>query len=83
MKPAVANSPSRPISAYIRVSCAYCVRNALNANRTPAMTPARRPNRLQPAHIPTGTVSTPNSSDSECVDASLVPKMLIQTCSSR
>ena len=47
------------------------------------MTPARRPNRLQPAHIPAGTVSTPNTTDSEWVDASLDPKMLIQTWSSK
>ena len=49
MNAAVARSPSSPISSYIRVSCAYWVRNGLNANSVAAMIPARRPNRLQPA----------------------------------
>jgi hypothetical protein len=44
------------------------------------MIPARRPNRLQAAKPPAGTVSTPNSSDSEWVAASLEPNMLIQMC---
>jgi len=32
-KPAVASTPSRAISSYIRVSCAYAVNQALNANQ--------------------------------------------------
>ena len=81
-KPAVANSPSSPISSYIRVSWAYCVRNALNASSVAAIIPARRPNRLQPAQKPTGIVSSPNTSDSACVADSLAPKTCIQTWSS-
>ena len=83
MNAAVARIPSNAISSYIRVSWAYAVRNVLNANRTAAYRPARRPNRLQPAHMPAGMHSSPNSSDSEWVAASLAPNTLIQTCSSR
>ena len=75
--------PSNAINSYIRVSCAYAVRNVLNANRTAAYRPARRPNRLQAAHVPAGMHSSPNNSDSECVAASLAPNTLIHTCSSR
>ena len=35
-KAAAATIPSSPISSYIRVSCAYSVRNELNENRTAA-----------------------------------------------
>ncbi len=45
------------------------------------MIPARRPKSVQHAHPPTGIVSTPNSSEREWLAASLVPNMLIQTCS--
>ena len=74
--------PSSPISSYIRVSCAYAVSHALNANSSAAMIPARRPNSVQPAQPPTGIVSTPNTSDSEWVAASEEPNRLIQMCSS-
>ena len=83
MNAAVARIPSSAISSYIRLSCAYAVRNVLNAHRIAMYTPARRPNRLQPAHMPAGMHSSPNTSDSACVAASLAPKMLIHTCSSR
>ena len=35
--------------------------------------PARRPNRLQPAHMPAGMHSSPNTSDRACVADSLAP----------
>ena len=45
------------------------------------MIPARRPKSVQHAQAPSGTVNTPNTSDSEWLAASLVPNRLIHTCS--
>ena len=42
------------MSEYMRVSCAYEVRNGLTAQSAAQKSPARRPNRLQPAHRPPG-----------------------------
>jgi len=52
------------------------------ANNVAAITPARRTNRLQPAHIATGTVSRPNRSESAWVAVSLAPNPSIQKWSS-
>ncbi len=78
MKAVVATSPNSPISSYMRVSMAYRLRNALKANRVAASRPPRRPNRLHPAHIPTGIVSRPKRTESECVADSPLPKACIQ-----
>ena len=83
MNAVVSRMPSRAISSYIRVSMAYAVRNVLIAHRTAMYRPARRPNRLHPAHIPAGMHSNPNVSDRACVADSLVPNTLIHTCKSR
>ena len=77
----MASTPSSPMNSYIRVSCAYAVSHALNANRSAAYTPVRVPNSFQPAQPPAGIVSTPHTSDSEWVAVSELPKTDIQTCS--
>ena len=72
-----------PASAYIRVSCAYCVRNGFVAASTAAIQAARVPNSVCPPTTPTGTVSRRTRSDSARVASSDVPATCIQTCSSR
>ena len=78
----VASTPHSPISSYMRVSCAYEVSQALNANRIAAITPARRPNSLQAPQPPAGIVRIPNSTDSEWVASTESPNALIHRCSS-
>ena len=60
----MASSDSTSMSAYMRVSCAYAVRNGLTAQSAAQISPARRPNRLQPAHRPLGTASSAIATDS-------------------
>jgi hypothetical protein len=66
----------------MRVSCAYEVSQALNANSSAAITAARRPNIRSAPHAAHGIVSRPASSDSECVAASESPNPDTQMCSS-
>ena len=66
----------------MRVSCAYAVSHALNANRSAAITAARRPKIHHAPQPPTGIVSTPASSESECVAFSESPNHDIQMCRS-
>ena len=72
---------STTISEYIRVSCAYTVRNGLNAARAAQIRPARRLNRVQPAHRPPGTAIREMATDSPWVSDGPLPKTCIQTCS--
>jgi hypothetical protein len=76
-----ASSASSAASAYMRVSCAYWVRNGLVAVRTAAIQPPRVPNSIRAAHQATGTASSANSSDSARVASSDVPASRIQPCS--
>ena len=77
----MASTPSSPMNSYIRVSCAYAVSHALNANSSAAYTPVRVPNSLQPAQAPAGMVSTPHTRERAWVAVSVLPKTDIQTCS--
>ena len=70
------------MSAYMRVSCAYAVRNGLTAQSAAQIRPARRPNRLQPAHRPPGIASSEIATDSPWVSAGPSPKASIQADSS-
>jgi hypothetical protein len=70
------------ISAYMRVSCAYCVRNGLVATSTAAIQPARVPKTPRTAHHAAGIASVANSSESTCVAASPRPAIPSQKCSS-
>ena len=66
----------------MRVSCAYAVRKGLKAQSAAQIKPARRPNRLQPAHRPPGTASSAIATDRPCVSAGPLPMTSIQTESS-
>ena len=70
------------MSAYMRVSCAYAVRNGLTAHIAAQKRPARRPKRLQPAHSPPGIASSDTATDSAWVAAGPSPTRSIQTDSS-
>jgi hypothetical protein len=70
------------MSEYMRVSCAYCVRNGLTAHSAAHMRPARRPNRLQPAHMPPGTDTSAVRTESAWVSPGPFPTTSIQTDSS-
>ncbi len=77
----MATSESTSMSAYMRVSCAYPVRKGLTAQSAAQMRPARRPNRLQPAHIPPGMASSEMATDRAWVSAGPLPNRSIQTAS--
>ena len=66
----------------MRVSCAYEVRNGLTAQSAAQKSPARRPKRLQPAHMPPGIAISEIATDSAWVSAGPSPKRSIQTDSS-
>jgi hypothetical protein len=70
------------MSEYMRVSCANCVRNGLTAHSAAQTRPARRPNRLQPAHMPPGTETSAMNTDSAWVSPGPLPTRSIQTESS-
>ena len=70
------------MSEYMRVSWAYAVRNGLTAQSAAQKSPARRPNRLQPAHRPPGTAISEIATESACVSAGPSPNAFIQTESS-
>ena len=70
---------SSATSAYIRPSCAYCVRNGLTATSSAAIQAVARPNSVQPAQNATGTMIAANSTESPWTLASERPK----TCSQR
>ena len=74
---------STTISEYMRVSCAYVVRNGLNAASAAQIRPARRLNRVQPAHRPPGTAISEMATDSPWVADGPLPNSSIQTCSVR
>jgi hypothetical protein len=74
----VASSDITSISAYMRVSWAYAVRNGLTAHMAAQKSPARRPKRLQPAHRPPGIASSETATESACVSAGPSPKTSIQ-----
>ena len=78
----MASSDMTSMSEYMRVSCAYWVRNGLTAQSAAQKSPARRPKRLQPAHIPPGIAMSEMATDSACVAAGPSPTMSIQTESS-
>ena len=80
---ALAISDSSTVSAYMRASCAYWVRNGLVAASTAAIHPERVPNSVRAAHQATGTATSPNTTDSARTASSEVPATLIHTCSSR
>ena len=75
-------SPSSARSAYIRPSCAYCVRNGLTAASSAAIQAVRRPNSVQPAQNATGTQSTANTTESPWTLASELPATSIHRLSS-
>ena len=77
-----ATRPSSAISAYMRVSCAYCVSNGLAAASTAAVHPARSPNIARAPHHATGIEASANSSESAWVASSVRPANSIQKCSS-
>jgi hypothetical protein len=66
----------------MRVSWAYCVRNGLTAQSAAQISPARRPNRLQPAHSPPGTATSAIATESAWVSPGPSPTRSIQTESS-
>jgi hypothetical protein len=70
------------MSEYMRVSCAYAVRKGLTAQSAAQKSPARRPNRLQPAHSPPGIATSAIAADSAWVAAGPSPTTSIQTDSS-
>ena len=78
----MASSDMTSMSEYMRVSCAYWVRNGLTAHIAAQKSPARRPKRLQPAHRPPGMASSEIATDSACVSAGPSPTRSIQTESS-
>ena len=78
----MASSESTSMSEYMRVSCAYPVRKGLTAQSAAQIRPARRPNRLQPAHRPPGIATSAIATDSAWVSAGPLPNTSIQTESS-
>jgi hypothetical protein len=70
------------MSAYMRVSCAYAVRNGLTAHIAAQKRPARRPKRLQPAHSPPGIARSATATESAWVAPGPSPTRSIQTDSS-
>jgi hypothetical protein len=70
------------MSEYMRVSCANCVRNGLTAQSAAHTSPARRPKRLQPAHMPPGTDTSAIATESACVSPGPLPTRSIQIDSS-
>ncbi len=66
----------------MRVSCAYAVRKGLTAHMAAQIRPARRPKRLQPAHMPPGIEHSAMNIDIACVARGPSPKTSIQSDSS-
>jgi hypothetical protein len=81
-KVAVTSRLRTAISEYMRVSCAYTVRNGLTAASAAQISPARRPKSDHPAQRPPGTASSEIATERLCVSPGPLPTIFIQPWSS-